>query len=133
MTKALHELTIGELTDLYNQHAPSKIKKFSDKATAVRRTAALLKEEGVKFPKPKRQNPKGQAKKKNGAPSRMSLIRDLFSRKKKASRQEIMDATGWDERNAHTAMSILKNPERTKEPLVTEYDRKTKTYTLVDG
>jgi len=48
-------------------------------------------------------------------------------------RDEVMVHTGWDVKNAHVAMSILKNPKKTKTPLVTVYDRKRKVFTLVEA
>jgi hypothetical protein len=38
----LHTLTTSELTDLYNQHAEKPIKRFADRATALKRTQAVL-------------------------------------------------------------------------------------------
>lgn len=38
----LSEMTMDELLDIYNANSDKKVKKFSDKPTALRRTAALL-------------------------------------------------------------------------------------------
>lgn len=64
-------------------------------------------------------------------PSKVSLIRELFKTRLAADRKELMKLTGYDSRNIHVAMSILKNPDRTQKTLVTTYDRKTQIYTKV--
>jgi hypothetical protein len=78
---------------------------------------------------------KGQKKsKKVSKPkkiSKLQKIRDLFSEKKTHTAKELMKESGFDKTNLRTAMSILKNPKRTKELLRTDYDRKTEAYTLV--
>jgi hypothetical protein len=65
--------------------------------------------------------------------SKTQTIRNMFKEKESWSREEIMDRTGFDSKNAHVCMGILKNGDRTKNPVLTGYDRKTKTYTLIKG
>lgn len=63
--------------------------------------------------------------------SKMGKIRSAFIEKKNWSLKDLMKRSGFDKANCQCAMSIFKNPKRTKELLVTDYDRKTEVYTLV--
>jgi hypothetical protein len=63
--------------------------------------------------------------------TKISKVRQMFKEKESWTRQEIADRAGYDLNNAAMAMSILKNPARTKNLLITTYNRETKTYTLV--
>jgi hypothetical protein len=123
-----NEMTLKELVAHYNKITTgSKVKTFSSKAVAIRRIKGIEKQAA-------KAKPKGKARKaaaKKTGPSRFQIIRDLLGRRKSITREELMKATGWDARNVHTAMSILKNPERMskKNLLVTDYDRKSQTYT----
>ncbi len=54
----------------------------------------------------------------------------MFKEKDSWSMDEIVERSGFDERNVKTCLSILRDPKRSKELLVTNYDRETKTYTL---
>jgi len=111
----LEKMTIKELTDLYNSKTKGKvIKKFESKAKAIERIKKIL----SKNDKPK--------------VTKVSIIRAMFKDKGAWTREEIMSRTGFDSRNAHTAMNILKNAARTKNPLNFIYDRKTQTYKLVN-
>ena len=110
----LEKMTIKELTELYNSQTDGKkIKKFESKAKAIARVEKLL------------------AEVKPGKVSKMSVIRSMFEDKGSWTRQEIMSRTGFDARNAHAAMNVLKNANRTKAPLNFSYNRKTQTYKLV--
>ena len=111
----LEKMTIKELTELYNSMAEGKkIKKFESKTKAIARVKKLLPEN------------------KERKVSKMSIIRQMFQEQASWSREEIMSRTGFDAKNAHAAMNILKNPNRTKNPLNFAYDRKTQTYKLVN-
>ena len=44
-----------------------------------------------------------------------------------------MSRTGFDAKNTHAAMNVLKNPIRTKDPLNFTYNRENQTYKLVNG
>jgi hypothetical protein len=111
----LEKMTIKELTKLYNSMAEGKkIKKFESKAKAIARVKQLL------------------VDKKDPKVTKMSIIREMFQEQASWSREEIMSRTGFDAKNAHAAMNILKNPNRTKNPLNFAYDRKTQTYKLVN-
>ena len=65
--------------------------------------------------------------------SKFQKVRKMFGEKNSWTVDEIVKRSGFDERNARTCISILKNPERTKNLLMTEYDRETRTYTLKKG
>ena len=96
----LEEMTIKELTEVYNSRTEGKkIKKFESKAKAIARVEKLL------------------AENKPGKVSKMSIIRSMFEDKGSWTRQDIMRRTGFDARNAHAAMNVLKNATRTKDPL----------------
>ena len=104
-----------------------------NKAVASTRIWAFIKKLDLEVMKPPERKPAKKAvPKKDQKPSKIELIRGLFKKKKVISREEIKTATGYDDRNAHTAMAILKNAARTKNTLLTGYDRKTKTYTLIE-
>ena len=110
----LGKMTIKELTKLYNSMAEvKKIKKFESKAKAIARVKKLLPE------------------KKERKISKMSIIRSMFEDKASWTREEIMSRTGFDAKNAHAAMNVLKNPNRTKDPLNFSYNRESQTYKLV--
>jgi len=110
----LEKMTIKELTELYNSMAEGKkITKFESKAKAIERIKKIL---------PKRDERKV---------SKMSIIRSMFEDKGSWTRDEIMRRTGFDARNAHAAMNVLKNPNRTKNPLNFAYDKNSQTYELV--
>jgi len=135
MAKTLDEMTADELVVLFNKHSDTKVKKFKDKATALRRTIKLLKDKGIALPArvakaAKAAKGSGPKKPRTG---KMQKIRDLFSSRKKATLDEIIEVSGFDKHNAQSAMNILKNPGRTKPELMvkTEYDRATKTYVKV--
>jgi len=63
--------------------------------------------------------------------SKMGRIRSAFAEKKSWTLKDLMKRSDFDKANLMCAMSIFKNSKRTKELLVTDYDRKTETYTLV--
>ena len=110
----LEKMTIKELTELYNSIAEGKkIKKFESKAKAIARVKKLLPE------------------RKDRKVSKMSIIREMFQAQASWTRDEIMRRTGFDAKNAHAAMNVLKNPNRTKDPLNFRYNRKNQTYKLV--
>ena len=112
----LEKMTIKELTEFYNSMTDGKkIKKFESKAKAVARVKKLLPE-----------------KKKRKA-SKMSIIREMFQDQESWARDEILRRTGFDAKNAHAAMNVLKNPNRTKNPLNFTYNRKNQTYKLLNG
>jgi len=62
--------------------------------------------------------------------SKMGKIRAAFAEKKNWTLKDLMKRSNFDKANLMCAMSIFKNPKRTKELLVTDYDRETETYTL---
>ena len=111
----LEKMTIKELTELYNSMTEGKkIKKFESKAKAIARVKMLL------------------PQKKDHKVSKMGIIREMFQDQASWTRDEIMRRTGFDAKNAHAAMNVLKNPNRSKNPLNFTYDRKNQTYKLVN-
>ena len=111
----LKKMTIKELTELYNSMTDKKkIKKFESKAKAIARIKKLLPE------------------KKQRKLSKMSIIREMFLKQASWTRWEIMRRTGFDAKNAHAAMNVLKNPNRTKDPLNFKYNRENQIYKLVN-
>ena len=111
----LEIMTIKELTELYNSMTEGKkIKKFESKAKAIARVKMLL------------------PQKKDHKVSKMGIIREMFQDQASWTRDEIMRRTGFDAKNAHAAMNVLKNPNRTKDPLNFEYNRENQTYKLVN-
>ena len=111
----LERMTIKELTELYNSMTNGKkIKKFESKAKAIARVKMLL------------------PQKKDHKVSKMGIIREMFQDQASWTRDEIMRRTGFDAKNAHAAMNVLKNPNRTKNPLNFEYNRENQTYKLVN-
>ena len=111
----LKKMTIKELNKLYNSLTEGKkIKKFESKAKAIDRVKKLL---------PERKERKA---------SKMNTIREMFQEQASWTREEIMSRTGFDAKNAHAAMNVLKNPNRTKDPLNFKYNRENQTYKLVN-
>ncbi len=64
--------------------------------------------------------------------TKYGLLRKAFEVQTTWTWENLVDYTGFDKKNLAVAVSILKNPARTKDILVIEYDRITKTYTLVE-
>lgn len=62
--------------------------------------------------------------------SKFQKVRDMFKERKSWTVEEIVERSGFDERNAKTCLSILKNPKRSKELLITHFDREKKVYTV---
>jgi len=69
-----------------------------------------------------------KVQKPNGKCAKLRAL--LASGEKTFTVVQMMKASGFDERNVRTAMSILRNPKRTKEIIEAEYDKEKKTYTL---
>jgi hypothetical protein len=124
--------SMTELVNMYNELSGAEpVKKFQDKETAVKRVEALLKEKSKTKKKEKR-----VAEKKEQGPKKVSkfgIIREMFVEKKSWTLDEIVKRSGFDQQNVMTAMSILRNPTRTgaDKMLTTDYDRATKTFTLM--
>jgi len=62
--------------------------------------------------------------------SRFELIRQAFKTRKKVEKDELMKITGWDGPNVSSAMSILRDKNRTSPDnlLPNTYDRESKSY-----
>ena len=78
----------------------------------------------------KRQVKKTAKAKKNGEGKYARLRALLLSGKKTFTAEEMMQASGFDERNLKTALTILRNPERTKDLIITRFDAEKKLYIL---
>jgi hypothetical protein len=112
--KDLKKMKLGELVALHNRLNPKKpVKKFESKAVAVKRVSALA---------PKKQ-------------SKVGIIRGMFAEKPSWTVEELMARSGFDANNVRVAMTILRNPKRTKPEnlLVTSYDKEAGTYTTKGG
>lgn len=57
------------------------------------------------------------------------FLKTYFAERDSASRAELLEIMDTDARNLHVAVSILKNPARTKEPMVLVYDKATQVFT----
>ena len=70
-------------------------------------------------------------KERKGGPSRFQMLRDAFATRKSVKRDELAKLTGWKPSEVHTAMSILRNPDRmsAEKLLVTDYEKESQTYT----
>jgi len=69
----LSKLSTKELVELFNKYSDKPVKKFADRATALKRTAAIL----PKKSEPKNKAPKGEAQKEAMAASRARKIKIL--------------------------------------------------------
>ena len=115
----LTDKSLSELVELYNTLNPKvPVKRFASKESAIKRIDKLVAD-------------KAQMQRVRGTGTKISIVRQMFAVQDTWTREEISEKSGYDWRNTHTAMSILKNPKRTRDPLPTVYDRATRTYTLV--
>ena len=125
--KELKKLTLKEMINLYNGKVPEdkQVKSFKDRNTAYAAFKALDKAE--------KKAAKGTIEKKP-RDSKMGRIRLAFQEKPSYTLDELMEISKFDKANLMCAMSIFKNPQRTKPEnlLVTEYDKATKTYKLAE-
>jgi len=109
-------------------------KKAGKKSAPIKTAPAPKKTAPVKAAEKaeKKPDPKKTAKEKTPKKiSKVSKIRDMFAEKKNWSVQEIMKRSGFDRNNTKTAMSILRNKNRTKDLLTTDYDKEKEIFTLV--
>lgn len=85
----------------------------------------------------KKQQTKPVAKKGNGGfkanpNSKANKIRQMFAEKKEWTLNELTKRSGFkNDDNTRCMMSIFKNKDRTKELLVTEFDKEKQVYSLV--
>ena len=118
----LENKTLSELADIYNNLWPTvRVKRFASKASAIARIKRLQEDQ------------KKKGRRSRGQVSKISIVREMFNTKDTWTREELAKKSGYDTRNLSTAMSILKNPKRTKDLLITKYDPSTRAYTLVAG
>lgn len=76
----------------------------------------------------------GKTGRRGGQKNKLSyteLLRLHFATNETATRDEIMQLLGCDNRNAGVAVSILGNSKRTKDPVRVAYDKKTRTFRRV--
>jgi len=78
----------------------------------------------------KKQAVKVEVKKEQKPVTKFGKVREFFSKNKSGTLDVLMKVSGFDERNMKMAMSILRNPRRSKNNLlVTTYDREKRTFT----
>jgi len=131
--KKLNERTLKELVEVFNGLVAlggtdaKPVKKFASKEAGIRRIETLMAQQEKTLGA--EENREAKTKKI----SRCSIIRQMFLEKNTWTRQEIMDRTGFDSKNAHVCMAILRDPRRTKVILNTVYDKtEPKSYSLVE-
>lgn len=64
------------------------------------------------------------------AESKLAKLRAKLIPGTTVTKQELSEASGYDLPNTHTAMSILKNPARTKEPFFYIYNKADQSYSI---
>lgn len=62
--------------------------------------------------------------------SKLAKLRVALIVGKTITKEKLSEIAGYDIANTHTAMSILKNPARTKDPIFYTYDKAKKAYTI---
>ena len=62
--------------------------------------------------------------------TKVSIIRQMFLEGQSWTDKELMTRTGFDRRTVMSVMWVLAQPKRTKFPLITTYDRATKSFSL---
>ena len=67
-------------------------------------------------------------RRKSGGKTYQDMLRETFATNERIDADELAQQMGTDLRNLSTAISILKNAKRTKDPFVIHYDRPTRTY-----
>jgi hypothetical protein len=76
---------------------------------------------------------KKQKKSAKGTPKeilKIQKVREMFKERKSWTLEEIVERSGFDERNVKACLLILRNPKRSKELLITHLDREKKLYTV---
>lgn len=103
---------LKELTAIYNGYSETKHKGFGSKKLAAKRIFNTVPEDLLVNPND------GEAKvaKKQKKVTKVSILRECLA-KGKYNKDQLMKETGFDKRNLGTALTILKNPNRTKPPL----------------
>jgi hypothetical protein len=120
----LEQKSLKELVSIYNSLRPTvRIKRFASRSSAIARINRLQ-----NGPKKKTVRPRVKAQ-----GTKVSIIREMFSIKDTWTREELAKRSGFDRNNISVALSILKNPKRTKDLLITKYNPGTRAYTLVAG
>ncbi len=64
--------------------------------------------------------------------TKVGLLRSALKEKPEWTRGELIERTGFDEKNLKTAINLLKNPKRTRDPFVIIWDRKRSVYVYTD-
>ncbi len=72
-----------------------------------------------------------KATRKPTGETKFGKLRAALTARKESTAEELMKATGFDARNLKTAISILRNPKRSKNILDTTFDRERKVYVRV--
>ena len=131
MKALLSDLSLDELTTVYNKHSDAKTKRLSDKTSGFERTIKALKSRGINSEKRlkralKRILPR-LSEKAPRPPSKVEKLRLCFADPsvKSVTTNALMKASGYDEKGVRYWMSSLANPKRTREErlLLTEFDK----------
>lgn len=67
------------------------------------------------------------AKKKERV-TKSSLLREAFDQKKEWTEEELLGKTGYDKSNLRTALAILRDPDRTEDPMYVVWDKVAKVF-----
>ncbi len=122
----LDVLSVKELATLYNKVTGESVTKFSDKKSGIRRLMKAFESAG-----PVEKPAKTKSKSRRSGPSKFDLLRSGIRRTGSVTMQELITVSGFDRKNVSVGMAILRNPSRTKDPIMNKYDRKTQTFTIV--
>lgn len=81
----------------------------------------------------KRRRRRFMAKKKEGEVveervTKSSLLREAFDQKKEWTEEELLGKTGYDKSNLRIALAILRDPDRTKDPMYVAWDKVAKVF-----
>lgn len=125
----IENMTGPELVAAYNTLTGENVKRFGDRKSGLRRTLAALDAKGQAKPakaepkakpkptdKPKAKAPRtprhidwpAKKEKKTHRPgTKRAVVVDLLSRKSGATRDDLMKATGWDEKTLYDGLRLV--------------------------
>lgn len=73
------------------------------------------------------------SKRRRRGSSYQDKIKAAFEGRESVTEDELLKAVGCDRKNLGVAVSILKNPTRTPEPLALKFDRQAKVFKRIEG
>jgi hypothetical protein len=130
-----HENPISRVTclkcsaRLFKPTKRDEAKLISKKAKKTLEKKAEEKAEMKKVKKATAAKPKKE-KKVRGAHDNQKL-RDCFAKKGTWTMGELKKATGFDEDHIRYTLNVFRNKNRTKDPMVTDYDKEKETFKLL--